>query len=125
MAVSYTFDKGLLLLIAEEGATVTDWTAAVDEALASPLFEPGMALVADARQMARIPSTRDVVARVEFIEGLSKNGRVSRWALVMTDGVQYGIGRMAEAYADRSPSPFRVFTRLEDAKTWARGGQAS
>jgi hypothetical protein len=122
MGVSYTFAEGLLLVTADESATASDWTAAVEEALASPLFEPGMPVVADARRMARIPSTKDVLARVEFIAAFSKGGRISRWALVMVEGVQYGMGRMAEAYTEGRSSPFRVFTRLDDAKSWARGG---
>lgn len=122
MGVAYTFDQGLLLLTADESASAIDWTAAVEEAMGSPLFRPGMPLVADARRMARIPSTRDVLARVEFIGALSKDGRISRWALVMAEGAPYGMGRMAEAYTDGLPSPFRVFTHLDHALSWARGG---
>ena len=124
MPVTYSVDRGVLAMVADESATAEDWTGAIDEALRSPGFRPGMALVADARRMARIPSTREVFIRVEFVTRLSKQGLISRWALVMTEGVQFGMGRMAEAYAERSPSPFRVFTNVDEAMAWVQAGRA-
>jgi hypothetical protein len=115
----------VLTLVADESATAEDWTAAIHEATGSPEFHRGMAVLADARRMARIPSTRDVFVRVEFMAEFSKGGRISRWALVMAEGVQFGMGRMAEAYANAFPTPFRVFTSLDEARLWAAGRPAS
>jgi hypothetical protein len=122
MPVTYLFEARLLILVSKGDALLEEWKAAVTEAFASDGFRPGMGVVHDTREMARIPGRSEVEQRVAIVAALSTRHRVPRWAIVSTPGVQYGMGRMGEAFAQ---SKFRVFTDLDEAKAWASGGDGS
>jgi len=44
-----------------------------------------------------------------------------RWALLATEPVHYGMGRLFSSYAEGRGIELRVFTKLESAIAWLQG----
>ena len=49
---------------------------------------------------------------------LHAEGTPSRWAMIVSEDLTYGLGRMFEAFMDESPRVFRVFRSMQDALEW-------
>jgi hypothetical protein len=123
MPVSWRLAEGYVFLESAESATLEEWKAAVDEALADPGFRPRLALAHDLRRMVRVPSAFEAMERVRFLANRSKRFGISRWAIVVSGATHYGMGRMAEILSEiGQEADFRAFKELEEAVAWARGG---
>jgi hypothetical protein len=122
MPVSWSIRAGVVGLESDEAATFEEWKAAAEAAFADPAFRSGMSVLHDLRRFARVPSTQETQARVSFLVDRSLEHGIPRWAVVVSSPVQYGMSRMAEAFADRAPVRFRGFNDLDEALAWARDG---
>jgi hypothetical protein len=85
----------------------------------NPEFRPGMAIVWDLRRGSLKPFRGDSIqSMVEFVaKRLAVRGH-GKGALVVSQQVNYGIGRMFEAYADQVPAELRVFQDFDEAMGW-------
>lgn len=112
-----------VVIESDEAATYDEWTAAIDEAFASPRFVCGTSVVHDLRRMIRVPTTEEARRRVGFLIARSRAGGVRRWAIVVSGAANYGMARMAQILAEFDSEPsvrLRVFTDLEEAMAWSR-----
>jgi hypothetical protein len=111
-----------VLLESGETATLREWTAALDAAIADASFEPGMSVVHDTRSRRSVPETAEVREGVRVVAARATASQIPRWALVARSGAHYGMARMAQILSEleRAPQPeFRVFRDLGEAVAWA------
>jgi hypothetical protein len=115
--------EGVVLLESDAEATFEEWVAALHEAFNDDAFRRGMGVVHDTRQLTRLLHSNEVSRRIAFVaQWMAKTG-ATRWAVVVPGrGVEYGMARMGEAFADHEAVAFRVFQDdLAEAIAWARG----
>jgi hypothetical protein len=91
----------------------------------NPEFRPGMAIVWDLRRGGlKLFTEESIRATVEFVaQRLATRGH-GKGALVVSQQVDYGIGRMFEAYTDQVPAELRVFRDFDEAMGWAGASPA-
>jgi hypothetical protein len=121
VSVSWQIANGLVLLESDASESFEEWRAAIEEAVASRDYRPGMGLVHDLRRSTRIPPTGEVEARAYHAAGQMRAHAIRRWALVVTSDAAFGIVRLAEMLAEKAVD-IRAFRDPEDAEAWARGG---
>jgi len=93
----------------------------IDEAVAHPSFEPGNRSLWDMRDLdVEEFGTEQIEELVRINEKFESVRGAGRAAAVTSRDVQYGLGRMFEAYADRLQSGFqaRVFRTVDEAMVW-------
>ena len=121
MPISWRISDGVVRITSIGEVPFEDWRAAVDAALSDANYRPGMGVVHDWRGLHETPSVQEIRARGEYGARL----RATRWALVVQNDEAYGMGRMAEVFAEilTEPPPveLRVFRSRVEAVAWARG----
>ena len=95
-------------------------TATIRALIGNPEFQPGMGIVWDLRRGTLVELTADEIrGTIHYAAGrIEARGR-GRMAIVVSQDVDYGIGRMFAAYAERTGIERRVFRNLEEAIHWA------
>jgi hypothetical protein len=104
---------------------IREMMAAVDRALADPLYQSGYNFLSDRRKLDAPPSPDLVDAAVRFLESNQERLNVRRWAFVVSDLENYRIGRKASILAEPIPTEVEVFTNLDEARRWLARGEAS
>ena len=75
----------------------------------------------DTRRAATVPTPADILKVVDEICGCDPSLPPIRWAMLATEPVHYGMGRLFGSYAEGRGSDLRVFTTLESATAWLQG----
>jgi hypothetical protein len=122
MPISWRIVDGVVFLKSIGSATFEEWRAAVEGFLAHPDHKPGMGVVHDWRGLGEAPLPSDIRTRADYVKRHASSLARPRWALVVTEGVNYGMGRMAEGLVDGSSVELRAFRDLAEAEAWVRGG---
>jgi hypothetical protein len=117
MPVSWRISNGLVVLESDEPVTFAEWQAAIDGALASKDYRPGMGVLHDQRRLKHAPSVEEGKARVSFVAGRG----IRRWAVLAAGDATYGMGRMGEALSAATSVEIRAFRDPAEAEAWARG----
>lgn len=120
MPVSWRVTNGLVYLESSEAPTLEEWRAAVEGALASSDYQPGMGVLHDTRLIKRFHSVEEAEERVAFVTKLG----IRRWAVLAESPVGYGLGRLGEGLSSGTPTEIRAFRDPAKAEAWARGGPA-
>ena len=123
--VTYEIDpSGDLVYLQVQGApTFTEWRAAVETAMADPAFRPGSGLLAD-RRLADPPDHAFMRAVLSFFRLHRKEFAGTRWAMVVQSGsAAYGMGRLAQAYAEGVPIALELFSDIPTAAAWIRSAR--
>ncbi len=90
----------------------------VQRLLADPELRPGLRILSDHTNLDTPATTKMVKTLPAFLEQLGNNLGRFRCALVVSTTVSYGMGRMAEAYAEDGLAEVRVFRSLDEAEAW-------
>ena len=100
--------------------TAAAFTATLRALIDNPEFQPGMGIVWDLRRGTVIGLKADEIKGVVYYVAnrVEARGR-GRLAIVVSQDVDYGIGRMFAAYAEQIGIERRVFRDLEEAVHWA------
>ena len=100
--------------------TAAAFTATLRALIDNPEFQPGMGIVWDLRRGTVIGLKADEIKGVVYYVAnrVEARGR-GRLAIVVSQDVDYGIGRMFAAYAEQTGIERRVFRDLEEAVHWA------
>ena len=132
MPVSWRISEGVVFLVSDEQVTLDEWTSAIDSALASGGYRPGMGVVQDWRRTKGIPGAKVVRLRVDVLVGRAMARGVNRWAIVVAGDARWDIVITGDAWRgrDRTGEPpggrgsveFRVFKNQAEAEAWARMG---
>jgi len=90
----------------------------VERLLADPELRPGLNLLSDHTSLD-VPATTEMVKAIPaLLEQLGNTLGRFRCAVVVATTVSYGMGRMADAYAEDGLAEVRVFRSLEEAEGW-------
>jgi hypothetical protein len=104
---------------------LSDYRAAVREALADPRYEPGSAIVLDARALEALPSLDDIRGLVYVARELSARA-VEPFAIVVATDVQLLAGRLFATFAGATINlETRVFRGMDAAMEWLRSALAA
>ena len=85
--------------------------------LAGSLFDMRSATASDL-------STSQMRSLVALIEQRRRHPGPSRWAIVVSHDVDFGLSRMFEVFADKISTDIRVFRDIDEAKQWLAKGPA-
>ncbi len=89
------------------------------ETLFSPDFDPEMPALWDVREAEGSITSGQIKDLAQLIGGLWKEQKPPRVALVVAPGLQYGLARMYQQYADLARKiEVRVFKEGEEAEAW-------
>jgi len=75
----------------------------------------------DTSRAATIPTPDDILRVLDEIRSCGTGLPSIRWAMLATEPVHYGMGRLFGSYAEGRGIEVRVFTTLESANAWLRG----
>jgi hypothetical protein len=84
-----------------------------------PDFTTGLSILVNDKLSDYNPGTMDMVNAAEHMDVLMKSFS-PRIALVVSEGLKYGFGRMLEMYCNIKNIELRVFTDLDQAKSWLK-----
>jgi hypothetical protein len=82
-----------------------------------PGYSPELDALLDAREIDVDFGTADLRGFASHHRARAE-GRSSRWGIVVSEDLTYGMGRMFEAFMSGSPREFRVFRSMEEAADW-------
>jgi hypothetical protein len=104
---------------------VSDYAAKLREAIADPRYEPGSAMLVDARMLEPLPTVEDLRGLVHLARELSARG-VQPFAIVVANDLQYLAGRLFATLAGATINlETRVFRTLHVAREWLRATLAA
>jgi hypothetical protein len=75
----------------------------------------------DTRRTATVPTPEDILRVLDEICRCDTSLPPIRWAMLATEVVHYGMGRLFGSYAEGRGIELRVFTTLENANAWLQG----
>lgn len=104
---------------------IREMVAAVDRALADPLYRSDYNFLSDRRRLDCPPNPDLVDAAVRFLESNHERLNLRRWAFVVSDLENYRVGRKAAILAEPIPTEVEIFTNLTEARRWLARGAAS
>lgn len=93
----------------------------IQQLVSSEKFRPGMCILHDRREARGAPTKRDIQESLRVIQQHREQLEGCRWALVVGDPLEYGMGRMASAMADDSVVEMQVFYDWHEAHQWLLG----
>ena len=117
MPVDYELDGNTAVVTAAGKVTYSEINGAFENLIRDPDFREGLSILVYDKQSDYNPGTFDIVNAAEHMDGLMKSFS-PRIALVVTEGLKYGFGRMLEMYCNIKNIELRVFTELDQAKSW-------
>ena len=101
--------------------TAQEWASAMLEIFRDPGYQPGFNFLVDRRGVPS-PTADFVRATVAFRERHAKEISGSRWAVVVSDPANYGMGRMGEILLEIQGVTQATFHSLEEAELWLLRG---
>ena len=121
MSLSYHVDEGagILYWVSIGADTEEAWDRTCGEAVQVLNSSPHLSALIDHRE--HVPTlTTEYVRKVISSISPPPTGNQPRWALVVPEGVSYGIGRLAAAHLEHRGFRAQVFTDYSQAETWLR-----
>ena len=119
MHLSYHIDRESRVVVVTCGNTSFEhWRSTMISIFADPRYQPGFALLVDARSATLTPSTEDVRGVVDFIASHRAMVGEAKWAVVVERIAGYGMARMAEALAQIAGVDLRAFKSFEEGLGW-------
>jgi hypothetical protein len=120
MAIDYTIDPiaGIVTLLYDAGEpTIGQWVTTMERVMEDPDYRPDYGFLSNLRLATPAPTSVTVRASLEFMRS-HEALRYSRWALLVSDSANYGMGPMGQILSDDDPMEFRIFDDIDEAKQW-------
>jgi hypothetical protein len=119
--VSWTITDGIVRLESDDAATLDDWRATVDAFRRHADYRTGMGVINDWRKRARAITAQDAQARTSYMVQYGAAFGPTRWAVVVSRDVDFGMARVEEAPLEGVPNiTLRVFRDPIEAEAWVR-----
>lgn len=83
-----------------------------------PDFQRGYDILSDHTRVETAITTEQAGVTAEYLASLSLYFAGSRWAVVTTKDVSYGMMRMLSVFLERVPMDLRVFRSFDEAENW-------
>ena len=119
MPVDYELEGNTAIMTATGKVSYKEINGAFENLTRDPDFKAGLSILLIDKQSDYNPGTLDMVNAAEHMDVLMKSFS-PRIALVVTEGLKYGFGRMLEMYSNIKKIELRVFTELDQAKSWLK-----
>jgi hypothetical protein len=121
MSLSYRIDEeaGILYWEAVGTDTAEEWDETGSQAVGHLNSTPHLNALIDHRQHVPTLPT-DYVRKVISSISPPPHGSQPKWALVVQEGVTYGIGRLAASHLEHKGIVAQVFTDYDLAETWLK-----
>ena len=125
MPVKHHIDRqaGLSILVVE-GELVFEELRSFVQAVYEDDFFPAGSLFDMRTATSSDVSTPQIRSLVALIEQRRRNPGPTRWAIVASRDVDFGLSRMFKTYADKISTDIRVFRDIDEAKLWLAEGPA-
>ena len=117
MAIRHEVRGPILWMVVDGAYDDAELASAWERAFADPAFRAGMPALIDSRKTVAAPSRARVAERAEFLTGLRPR-LGTRCAILVSDPLHYGLGRMLAAFTDRSGLEVQVFDDAARAEAW-------
>ncbi len=120
LSFHYSIDPSRRLVVLRPDAppSLEDWAEVLDRVARDPAFSPDFGVLSDRRHLVKEPTADYAKRSVTAIEERSRQFPGTRFAILTSHLATYGMGRLAEAYAENRGIAFRVFTSEADAMEW-------
>jgi hypothetical protein len=89
--------------------------------LKCPQPEAPYRVLLDTRRSATVPMPADILKVLDEICRWTPDLPPIRWAMLATEPVHYGMGRLFGSHAEGRGIELRVFTTIEAARGWLEG----
>lgn len=118
--IEATIDESLRLVtvVSLEDPSIDEWTAALETIQSHASFRPGFAFLSDRRAVAAPASPAFVQAAARYLSARPEVFGSTRWAVVTTGGVGYGMARMGQLYVGDAGPLIEIFKDRESALAW-------
>ncbi|HET9532466.1 MAG TPA: hypothetical protein VFQ92_19060 [Blastocatellia bacterium] len=120
MPLRYGFEDNLLHITGEDMFTFEELEQLFSAALADPRFVKGMRMLIDARDLRSNPKLEELRKRAELFASL-KEHFTPGYALVVTDTLYYGLGRMFQVFAQTEGVEVKIFNDIDEARRYLAG----
>lgn len=116
-------EESTLLVRASGNVTYAEVQSAFDDLLKEPRRADAgdVRVLADAREVTDVPSTKDLRTIAQNLGTLLGRGR-SSIAVVTESAFVYGIARMFGVFAERVSVNVRAFRCMDEARAWLASG---
>jgi hypothetical protein len=125
MAFAYNIDPLLGLVRLDPGQdlpSVSDFEGAIDRLASDPLFRAGFGVLVERRQFQVEPAVGYVRGAIDALASRRGSFGDTRWSSITSHLTSYGMGRMAEAFAENRGVKYRVFMDEREAIMWLLEG---
>jgi hypothetical protein len=118
--VTYAIDAGRQLVTFRlyDWPTLAEFRDALDRLTKDPLLHRCVRVLIDQRLVSGVPDADYVRQGIDNLADRWPTLRGARWASLTTNPITYGMGKMAEALAQRRGVQFRVFMSEAEALDW-------
>jgi hypothetical protein len=117
--------EGIVVVTLSGKLRVADYASKLEQALADPRYQPGSAILLDARPIDPLPTFDDLRGLVHLARELSARG-VRPFAIVVANDLQYVTGRLFATLASATINlETRVFRTMDVAQEWLRTALAT
>jgi len=121
MAVSLSFQDGVLVVTMSGENAFREFVTAIRQAYADERFGTRTPVLIDARQSTAAPNAAEVHEGCRSLMMARPNGHAARWAsVVRPEPLRFGIGRMVALTMESMGSETAVFTEVEAALTFLK-----
>lgn len=114
---------GVIVLRTQDVVDVTELRATFDEIVALPDFREGLKLIVDFRGGRTALSADDVRHLAEYAEHTDARWGTTKWLIIASADVTYGLSRMFVALAEKLQVTTHVFRNLDAADDWLDMGR--
>ena len=124
MSITYRIDKfsGIIYAIVEKTITTHEIIHTLDSVLADPDFKPAFQLLSDHRNIEKPITTEQVKIWVDYVKEHRIFFQFSKWAMVVSTPVSYGMMRMLSMLLESSLIEIQVFNDIKEAELWISRG---
>ena len=119
MAFSYHIDPGReLVTIVGGDAPFGAWQQMMLDLIGDPGYRPGFRILADHRGVRGVPTPEELFAGAAFVERHRTSFDGCRWALVVSQTISFGMGRVAAVHFAEIGVRMQVFWDVDAALGW-------
>jgi hypothetical protein len=104
--------------IVSGNVTIEEILEAINGSIDDPDFRWGYDILSDHTRVETAITTEQAGTTAEYLASLSLYFAGSRWAVVTSKDVSYGMMRMLSVFLERVPMDLRVFRSFDEAENW-------
>ena len=122
MPLSYVIDSenSMVRLELSGALQIEEGRRTVEQLLSDSAFGPGLHILSDHSRLSEAATVELVKAIVPLLERIAERLGPFRCAVVVPSDPSFGMGRMAETYAEPTPATVCPFRTGAEAEAWLR-----